>query len=111
MGKFKNGSKGRFKDGKVQYTPDGDRVTVHEHDWVMMDVTMHPNPDAKRPLAGVTVLWRCHRRGCQGFRQAPYRFLRPRSNQQPNMLSPTLDTIMQGELRQRVMAEISPIVD
>jgi len=92
---------------KPAYTPDGDRIPSHDHEWVMVDVTMHPNPDHKRPILGATVLWRCNRRNCNCYRKSEYPFTRPRKNQQPNTFSPTLDAIIGGGLRQVVATELN----
>ena len=61
------------KDRKV-FNPDGEELTLHDHNWVMDGVTLHPMPDVKRPVAGATVLWRCTKRNCQGLRESKYQF-------------------------------------
>lgn len=83
------------KDRQV-YTPDGELVTLHDHNWVMDSVTMHPQPDIAKPLAGCTVLWRCTRRNCQGLRETKYNFRKPRANQLANQFSAKVDTILIG---------------
>ena len=69
------------------FTADGEPITIHDHDWVMVSVTMHPNPNIKRPVLGATVLWRCTRRNCQGLRESEYNFRKPRANQHANRFS------------------------
>ena len=91
----------------VVYTPDGEKITMHDHDWVMVDVTTHLNGTAKAPIAGATVLWRCTRRQCQGYRTSEYEFRKPRVNQQPNTYSPTIDSIMVGGLRHQIHSEMA----
>mgnify|MGYP000005808333 CR=1 FL=1 len=85
---------------EVFYTPDGEKVTRHEHHWVQVDMTVHPNPSSTvRPIRGATVLWRCTRRGCGGYRTQVYDFRRPRSNQQVNALRRGIDVInLEGEV-------------
>jgi hypothetical protein len=76
------------------YTADGEPITLHDHDWVMVTVTMLPNPDIKRPMLGATVLWRCTRRNCQGLREVQYKFTKPRINQNANRFSSNVRAIV-----------------
>lgn len=92
-----------------KYTPDGEPIPDHEHDWVMVDVTIHPNPNFKRPVMGATVLWRCSKRNCHGHRKAQYKFRRPRVNQQPNSYSPSLDALLGGDVTRPIQSETAPV--
>jgi hypothetical protein len=78
------------------YTADGEPIVIHEHSWVMVTVTMHPGPEAKRPVLGATVLWRCTRRNCKGLREEKYNFKRPRSNQNVNHFSAQVLAIVEA---------------
>ena len=82
------------KDRKV-FNPDGEELTLHDHNWVMDGVTLHPMPDVKRPVAGATVLWRCTKRNCQGLRESKYQFRRPRVNQNPNQFNAKIRALFQ----------------
>ena len=83
------------KRDRKAYTADGEEVTVHEHTWVQVSVTIHPNPIATRPILGALVLWRCTRRNCQGLRETNYQFKKPRSNSNPNRFSNNLRAIVE----------------
>jgi len=87
------------KDKKV-YTPDGELVYEHDHHWVQVSVTILPNPvgGPERPIIGATVLWRCSRRNCNGYRDTKYNFRRPRTNSTPNRFSATVRSIVDLEL-------------
>ena len=77
------------------FTADGEPITIHEHSWMMVTVTMLPGVEAKRPVLGATVLWRCTRRNCKGLREEQYNFKRPRSNQLANRFSSQLRAIVE----------------
>ena len=48
------------------FTADGEPITIHEHIWVMVSVTLHPGAESKRPVLGASVVWRCTKRNCKG---------------------------------------------
>jgi len=78
------------------YTADGEPITIHDHLWVMVDVTMHPGVEPKRPILGASVLWRCTKRNCKGLREQKYNFKRPRSNQNVNHFSAQTRAIIEA---------------
>ena len=80
--------------GKILYTPDGDRVAIHEHTWVQVSVTLLPNTSMARPMLGAKVLWRCTRRNCKGLRETAYAFKKPRVDSNPNVFSPGLQSVL-----------------
>ena len=71
---------------RIIYTPDGDKVTLHDHHWIQVSVTVIPNPDVARPIAGTKVLWRCSRRNCQGLKEVKYTFRKPTVKATANIL-------------------------
>jgi hypothetical protein len=96
---------------ETRYTPDGDRIPAHEHDWVMYNVTLHPGTDIKRPIIGATVLWRCAKRNCAAWRKHNANFRRPARNQQPNAMSPTAEYVFPTirPIRSAIRAETSDL--
>jgi hypothetical protein len=91
----------------AQYDPDGELVPAHDHNWVMVQMVTHPGVDAARPIIGCTILWRCSKRNCVGYREVPYNFRRPRSNQQSNTYSPTLTALLSGAVRVNVADDLT----
>jgi hypothetical protein len=82
---------------KTVYTPDGDRVSIHEHTWVQVSVTLLPNTShisISKPILGARVLWRCTRRNCKGFRETTYAFKKPRVDSNSNVFSPGLQSVL-----------------
>ena len=84
------------KKDQTAYTPDGELVILHDHHWVQVSVTLIPNPvgGPERPIMGATVLWRCTRRNCNGYRESKQDFRRPRSNSNANRFSAEVRSIV-----------------
>jgi hypothetical protein len=78
------------------FTADGEPITIHEHIWVMVSVTLHPGAESKRPVLGASVVWRCTKRNCKGLREQKYNFKRPRTNQNVNMFSAQTRSIIEA---------------
>ena len=73
---------------------DGNRVLEHEHKWVQVQVTLWPSPSLQSPVNGVTVAWRCTKRGCSSLYQKEYRFRKPRIDQSGNAFGRPLLELM-----------------
>lgn len=85
---------------KAQYDKHGNRVLEHEHRWVQAQVTLWPSPVAQTPVNGVTVSWRCTKRGCHSIYQKEYKFRRPNKDTAGNTYArplPELATTLAGK--------------
>ena len=85
---------------KAEYDKYGNKITQHEHRWVQTQITFWPSPANQTPIPGVTVAWRCAKRGCSDIYQKELKFRRPNKDTIGNTFAkplPELVTTLAGK--------------
>ena len=75
---------------KTVETPDGDKVTIHDHHWVQYKVELTTGPQADKAGTGCVAHWRCTRPRCDEWVTKKYLFRKPGRTQLGNSYSPNL---------------------
>jgi hypothetical protein len=81
---------------KTLYDKDGNRASSHEHRWVQSQLTIWPTIANQSPIPGVTVTWRCSKRGCTEIFQKEIRFRRPSKTTSGNQWSGPVPPMMEA---------------
>ena len=76
---------------KTVETPDGDKITIHDHHWVQYKVELMTGPQTDKPVTGCVAHWRCSRPRCYEWGAKKYLFRKPGRNQIGNWTSPNLN--------------------
>jgi hypothetical protein len=80
---------------KTVYDRHGNPTTAHEHKWVQSQLTIWPTLASQAPIPGVTVTWRCSKRGCAEIYQKEVRFRRPSKSTAGNSWSQPVPPMME----------------
>jgi murein endopeptidase len=73
---------------KIYYTPEGEKITEHDHQWTQYAVSLITGATSDKAVTGCNVMWRCTRKGCNDWREDKKLFRKPSKNAQGNSYSP-----------------------